>query len=357
MKEDRKQDNSDPNEHPQKGSLRINPGNQSSQNPEKRMYRYRYSTWNFYHGFLFFYLLDLQRMLNFFKKIFSPLSKIKSQLGLKIRSLFSKGIDESTLEHLEQILYEADLGAKMATEITDKIRLEKPDPQSIIPFIKREIQKIFSPPSTIQYQSPHIILVVGVNGSGKTTSIAKLAKFYQKQGKKILIAAGDTFRAAAVEQLETWAKQIGVDIVKSQSNADPAAVAFDAVNAAIARHSDIVLIDTAGRLQNKTDLMHELAKVRRVCQKQIPSSPHETLLVIDGTVGQNALDQARIFNEFTPISGIILTKLDGSAKGGIAISIQKELSLPILWIGMGEAEDDLIPFDADSYIDALLKEP
>jgi fused signal recognition particle receptor len=295
-------------------------------------------------------------MLNFIKKIFSPFSKIKSQLGSKIRSLFSRGVDASTLEHLEQILYEADLGAKVATDLAEKIRRQKPETENIIPFIKSELLKIFPSVTPIKLHSPHIILIVGVNGSGKTTSIAKLAQFYSKQGKKVLIAAGDTFRAAAVEQLETWSKRIGVDIVKSQSHSDPAAVAFDALSAARARNSDIVLIDTAGRLQNKTDLMHELAKLRRVCQKQIPDSPHETLLVIDGTVGQNALDQARIFHEFTPLTGIILTKLDGSAKGGIAVSIQKELNLPILWVGMGEAENDLIPFDANAYLDALLKD-
>lgn len=295
-------------------------------------------------------------MLNFIKKIFSPFSKIKSQLGAKIRSLFSRGIDDATLENLEQILYEADLGAKVATDLAEKIRRQKPDLETIIPFIKQELLKIFPIPSPVVFHSPHIVLIVGVNGSGKTTSIAKLAHFYKKQGKKVLIAAGDTFRAAAVDQLETWAKRIGCDIVKSQSHADPAAVAFDALSAARARNSDIVLIDTAGRLQNKTDLMHELAKLRRVCQKQIPESPHETLLVVDATVGQNALDQARIFHEFTPISGIILTKLDGSAKGGIAVSIQKDLNIPIRWVGMGEAEQDLIPFDVNAYLDALLKE-
>lgn len=294
-------------------------------------------------------------MLNFIKKIFSPFSKIKSQLGAKIRSLFSKGVDESTIENLEQIFFEADLGAKVSTELAEKIRKQKPDPDAIIPFIKEELHKIFPPIQPVNLDSPHVILIVGVNGSGKTTSIAKLARYYQKQGKKVLIGAGDTFRAAAVDQLETWAKKIGVDIVKSQSNADPAAVAFDALSAGLARKAEIVLIDTAGRLQNKTDLMHELSKIRRVCQKQIANSPNETLLVIDGTVGQNALDQARTFHEFTPITGIILTKLDGSAKGGIAVSIQKELNIPIRWVGIGEAEEDFIPFDVNAYLDALLR--
>ncbi|MBM3184589.1 MAG: signal recognition particle-docking protein FtsY, partial [Chlamydiae bacterium] len=179
--------------------------------------------------------------------------------------------------------------------------------------------------------------------------------YYQKQGKSVLIAAADTFRAAAVEQLETWAKKMGVPLIKSQLNGDPSAIAFDAIASAKAKSIDIVLIDTAGRLQNKEDLMQELAKVRRVCQKQISTSPHETLLILDATMGQNALDAARTFHQFTPITGIVLTKLDGSAKGGIAIAIQKELSLPIQWVGLGEKEDDLAPFDPKSYIDALFE--
>ena len=191
-------------------------------------------------------------------------------------------------------------------------------------------------------------------GSGKTTSLAKLATHYRNQGKTVLIAAGDTFRAAAVEQLETWARKGDIPLVKSQPNSDPSAVAFDAIAAAKARNLDLVLIDTAGRLQTKTDLMQELAKIRRVCQKQIPDAPHETLLVIDATIGQNALDQAKTFHQFTPITGIVLTKLDSSAKGGIALAIQKELKIPILWVGVGESETDLAPFDADSYLNALL---
>lgn len=297
-------------------------------------------------------------MLNFLKKIFSPFTKIKSKLGSKIRALFTQEVDESSYAHLEQLLYEADLGATIASELVEKLRVhlkKQPDPETIIPFLKSELLKNF-PPSlpSLHLHSPHIILMIGVNGSGKTTSLAKLASHYQKLGKKVLIAAGDTFRAAAVEQLETWAKRIGVDLIKSQSQSDPAAVAFDALAAAKARGADIVLIDTAGRLQNKTDLMHELAKLRRICQKQIPSSPHETLLVLDATVGQNAIDQARTFHQFTPITGIILTKLDGSAKGGIAVPIQKELNIPIRWVGLGENEEDLIPFDLHSYLDALL---
>lgn len=290
-------------------------------------------------------------MFSFFKKILSPLSK-------KIRSLFSKGADETAFDHLEQLFYEADLGAATSAELVDKIRAQyKKNPSlttdQILQFVKQELLSHFSS-TDASYESPHVILLVGVNGSGKTTTLAKLAAYYANQGKKVLVAAGDTFRAAAIDQLNSWAKKLGVDIVKAQPNSDPSGVAFDALAAAKARHSDIVLIDTAGRLQTKTDLMQELAKIRKVCQKQIPTAPHETLLVLDSTVGQNAIDQAETFHKFTPITGIVLTKLDGSAKGGIAVAIQKQLRIPIRWIGTGEASTDLAPFEAESYVDALL---
>lgn len=298
-------------------------------------------------------------MFSFFKKLLTPFSKIKSALSTQLHSLFSKGIDETLLEEMEQLFYEADLGAPMAQELAEKVRSfakkhREPSPDAILQFLKAELLSLFPELSPLSLSSPHVILLVGVNGSGKTTTLAKLASYYQKEGKKVLIAAGDTFRAAAVEQLETWAQKVGVSLIKSQPKSDPSAVAFDALAAAKARHIDIVLIDTAGRLQTKTDLMQELAKVRRVCQKQIPEAPHETLLVLDATIGQNALDQAKTFHQFTPITGIVLTKLDGSAKGGIAVAIQKELALPIRWVGLGEKEEDLAPFDAESYLNALL---
>lgn len=287
-------------------------------------------------------------MFGFFKKLLSPLSN-------KIRALFTRKFDASAFEHLEQIFYEADLGATASAELVEKIRsLKTLDSDIILAFVKQEILKTFPPLPPISERSPHVILLVGVNGSGKTTSLAKLASYYLSQKKKVLVAAGDTFRAAAVEQLETWAKRVGVDLVKSQPNSDPSGVVFDALAAAASRQIDIVLIDTAGRLQTKTDLMQELAKIRRVCQKQIPDAPHETLLVLDATIGQNALDQAETFNKYTPITGIVLTKLDGSAKGGIAFAIQKQLNIPIRWIGTGETAGDLAPFDPVSYVDALL---
>jgi fused signal recognition particle receptor len=200
-----------------------------------------------------------------------------------------------------------------------------------------------------------VMLIVGVNGSGKTTSLAKLAHLLHSAGKKVLIGAADTFRAAAIDQLELWAKRIGVDIVKHQSHSDPSAVAFDAISAAKARGAEAVLIDTAGRLHNKTDLMHELAKIRRVCDKVCPGAPHETLLVLDATTGQNAIDQANTFHQFTPLTGLILTKLDGTAKGGIVVAIQRQLGLPIKFIGTGEGIDDLQPFDPQQFVKALFE--
>lgn len=303
-------------------------------------------------------------MLKFFKKLITPFSKIKSALGQKIRGLFSRKLDDSVFQELEQLFYEADLGASMSAELVETLRShskKNPDPDSFLAAVREELIKVF--PENIEENaqnltacgtSPHVILIVGINGSGKTTSLAKLAHYYRSIGKSVLIAAGDTFRAAATEQLETWAHRTGALIVKTQPNGDPSAVAFDAIASARAKSIDIVLIDTAGRLQTKTDLMQELAKMRRTCRKQIENAPHETLLVLDATIGQNALDAARIFHQFTPITGIILAKLDGSAKGGIAVAIQKELKIPIRWVGLGEKEQDLVPFDRNQYVDALL---
>lgn len=300
-------------------------------------------------------------MFQFLKKIASPFAKIGSHLGQRIRSLFSHKIDEASYEELERLFYESDLGAQLSLELVEKVRslLQRSSnisTEEIIKIIRTQLLSILGP--TLQHKipsaHPHVILIVGVNGSGKTTSLAKLAAYYRKNNLKVLIAAGDTFRAASVEQLEKWTQSIGAELIKSQPNSDPSAVVFDALSAAKARGFDIVLIDTAGRLQTKTELMHELAKIRRICQKQIPDSPHETLLVLDATVGQNAIDQATIFNSFTPLTGVILTKLDGSAKGGIAIAIQHQLHIPILWVGIGESATDLQPFNPESFIDALL---
>ena len=226
----------------------------------------------------------------------------------------------------------------------------------LIQEMKREVEQSLSQISAemiISQEAPTVVLVVGVNGNGKTTTVAKLAKRYQDAGKKVLIAAADTFRAAAIAQLEVWTDRIGCDLVKGAPNSDAAAVAFDAMTAAKSRGVDIVLIDTAGRLHTRKDLMQELEKIKRACNKVMPGSPHETLLVLDSTVGQNAIDQAKIFNDYTPISGLCLTKLDGTAKGGVIINIQKQLGIPVKFIGVGETLNDLEPFNSAHFAQAL----
>lgn len=305
-------------------------------------------------------------VLKFIKASYSnvknALAKTGSLIGSKLRSLFHGPIDESTLDKLEEILYEADLGAEYARELTDQIRQKlKKDPSitsdSLIAEIRNEIlQNLQRHKSHDEItESPHVILIVGVNGNGKTTSIAKLAHHYHHAGKKVILGAADTFRAAATEQLETWAHRINVDIVKGHPKSDPASVVFDTVSAGVSRQADIVLIDTAGRLHTKIPLMQELEKIKRSCKKIIPGSPHETLLVLDATTGQNAVDQAKTFHQFTPITGLILTKLDGTAKGGAAIAIQRKLGIPIKFIGVGEGVDDLQPFNAEAFVSALFE--
>jgi fused signal recognition particle receptor len=300
-----------------------------------------------------------------YQKIKNAFAKTGAMLGKKIRSLFSQEIDEHTLEKLEQLFYEADLGVQTAGELTEKVRsIHRKDPkinaEGIIAEVRKEIAKRLSnyPTSLVDVpdnQLPMVILIVGVNGNGKTTSVAKLSKCFKSQGKKVLIAAADTFRAAAAEQLETWAKRLEIDLIKGAQGSDPAAITFDAITAAKARGVDVLIIDTAGRLHTKTHLMHELEKIKRSCQKVHPSSPHETLLVLDATTGQNAIDQAKIFNSFTPISGLILTKLDGTAKGGIVVSIQQQLGIPVKFIGLGEQIDDFEPFDPEAFVEALFE--
>ncbi len=298
-----------------------------------------------------------------YRKVKEALLKTRSLLGAKLRALFGGALDEAALERLEQLLYEADLGVETAAAISDKVRqVHKANPSlvgdALLDVVKAEILAIVSklspdlilaPPG-----EPTVILIVGVNGNGKTTSVAKLAKRFHDDKKKVLVGAADTFRAAAVEQLTLWADRIGVDIVKGAAKSDPAAVVFDAVSAGKARSADFIILDTAGRLHTKTNLMQELEKIRRSCKKNIDSSPHETLLVLDATTGQNAIDQALTFHRFTPITGIILTKLDGSAKGGIAIAIQQKLNVPIKFVGVGEGVDDLIPFDPEAFATALV---
>lgn len=297
-----------------------------------------------------------------FSKIRAALTKTRSAISGRIMSLFQKPWDESTFDHLEQILYEADLGTACTEELVDETKTflkqnRDASTEEILSFLHSTALEMLEvgPKVKLKTGSPQVILVVGVNGSGKTTSIAKLANVLKEEGQKVMLAAGDTFRAAAIDQLATWAERLNIPIIKSTPGGDPAAVAFDAVTAAKARAFDTVIIDTAGRLQNKTDLMRELEKVLRVIQKVVPDAPHQTLLVLDATTGQNAVDQAEVFNSFTPLTGIVLAKLDGSAKGGIALSIYKKLGIPVQWVGVGEKIDDLIPFDKEAYLDALFK--
>jgi len=298
-----------------------------------------------------------------YEKIKNALSKTRSVLSQRIKALFGKPWNDETFDELEQILFEADLGTKCASSFVEHLRSHlrtRPtnDIQEILKIFHDHTLSIFNQvsrkePTHPSPGEPYVYLIVGVNGSGKTTSIAKLAKRMKNEGKTVLLAAGDTFRAAAIEQLSTWADRLGLEIVKSKPGSDPSAVAFDALTAAKARKADVVFIDTAGRLQNKTDLMKELEKIRRVCSKVVPTAPHETLLVLDATTGQNAIDQARVFNETTPLNGIVLAKLDGSAKGGIVLSIYQEFGIPVLWVGTGEKADDLEPFDPAAYADSL----
>jgi len=301
-------------------------------------------------------------MFSIFKKIKSALTKTRSFLGAKIKALFGSPWNEETFDQLEQILYQADIGTQVTQEFIDDLKLflrKNPEASSeaIVDRMRTYAQNLLAVPPKITSQTGHpvVYLIVGINGSGKTTSIAKLAHLLKSEGKKVLLAAGDTFRAGAIDQLSLWADRLGVEIVKAQSGSDPSSVAFDALTAAKNRGADVVLIDTAGRLQNKTDLMKELEKIRRVCHKVIPESPHETILVLDATIGQNALDQAKVFHQFTPLTGILMAKLDGSAKGGVILPIYRELGVPIRWVGVGEQIDDLTPFNSAEYVAGLFE--
>lgn len=306
-------------------------------------------------------------VINFLKSSYqnvkNALVKTGSLLGNKLRTLFSGKVDEETLEQLEKLLYESDLGVHYAKELTAKVRERLKQNSSLssddlIKGLREDILLSLNPPEIATagtHTGPFVLLIVGVNGNGKTTSVAKLAHHYQSGGKKVVIGAADTFRAAAIEQLETWAQRLNVDIVKGLPQCDPAAVAFDTLTAAKARGADIAIIDTAGRLHTKTPLMQELEKIRRTCRKVHAEAPHETLLVLDATTGQNAIEQAKIFHQFTPLTGLILTKLDGTAKGGAVLAIQRQLGLPVKFIGVGEGVDDLRPFNPHAFVEALFE--
>ncbi len=258
-----------------------------------------------------------------------------------------------TLDAVEDALLAADVGLKATMMIVDAVRDERRGSlgERVAAVVRRILTDVDTPPAmTVR---PHVVLVVGVNGTGKTTTVGKLARWYREAGYSVVIGAADTFRAAAVEQVAVWASRAGVDLVRAQPGADPAAVTFDAVAAARARASDVVIVDTAGRLHTRANLMAELDKIRRVVGREVDGAPHEVLLVLDATVGQNGLVQAREFMAASGANGIVLTKLDGTAKGGIAVAIAHELRLPIRYLGIGEGIDDLVPFDVDAYVDAL----
>jgi fused signal recognition particle receptor len=301
----------------------------------------------------------------FIEKLKKGLTKTHQGFVEKIDRLFlgKKTIDQDVLDELETLLFEADLGVKTSTQLIEGVRQglkrgELKEPDKVKGFIKEEITRILhagEKPLTIDFSrtKPFVIMVVGVNGVGKTTTIGKIASQYASQRRKILIGAADTFRAAAVEQLEIWANRVGADFIKQSEGSDPAAVAFDSVKAAQSRGTDLVFIDTAGRLHTKVNLMEEMKKLKRIVGRECPGSPHEVLLVLDATTGQNAISQAKLFHEAIGVTGIALTKLDGTAKGGIIVGITEELQLPIRYVGVGEGIDDLKEFRASEFVEAL----
>jgi fused signal recognition particle receptor len=296
-------------------------------------------------------------------KLLGALKKTRDKLASGLGRLFSLGrkLDDAFLEELEEVLYNGDLGP-VGTRIVEDLKTaykkrEVKETADVPAFLRARLLAMLQgteAPLARAPKAPTVILIVGVNGSGKTTSIAKLANHLKQQGHSVMVGAGDTFRAAAVEQLTMWASRIGIPIVKQATGADPAAVAFDAVAAAVARQVDYLILDTAGRLHTQKNLMTELEKIVRVVQKQLPDAPHETLLVLDGTTGQNAIRQASEFARSAPVSGLILAKMDGTAKGGAVFGIRDVLPVPVKFLGVGEGIGDLEPFRAEAYVDAIL---
>lgn len=296
-----------------------------------------------------------------YSHVVQALKKTGSLLSAPLTALFKNKVDPQALEKLEQLFYEADFGVELASELTQKVKLhyqENPEitPEEAINYIQGLLISELSTVSSkieLMPQGPTIIAIIGVNGNGKTTSIAKIGKYFREQGQNVLLAAADTYRAAAIDQLEIWADRLSLQIVKGAPKSDPSAVAFDAVTAAKSRDINVLLIDTAGRLHTKVPLMQELEKMRRTIKKVIPEAPHETLLVIDANNGQNGIDQARTFNKFMPLTGLIITKLDGRAKGGIIFQIHRQLGIPVKFLGVGEGADDLQPFDSQAFCEAI----
>ena len=287
------------------------------------------------------------------------LDKLDEMVGLgPATEARAREIDVETADALEEILLMADVGVAASAEIVAAVRKRQRRGESLRDLVKQEILQVLesSAATPAIVSKPHVMLIVGVNGVGKTTTIGKLANQLRLEGRTPLICAADTFRAAAVDQLQIWADRAGVDLVRAKDGSDPAAVVHDAMTAAKSRQRDVVLVDTAGRLHTRTNLMNELDKIRRVASREVPGAPHEVLLVLDATVGQNGLAQAREFTNVAGVTGIVLTKLDGTAKGGIAVAIAHDLKLPIRYVGVGEGVDDLLPFNARDYVDAIFQE-
>jgi fused signal recognition particle receptor len=299
-----------------------------------------------------------------FERMKEAVTRTRENLSERIEDVvsFGKEIDRGTLDELEATLIGADLGTVTTHQVLEKLR-DKADRKQIKNvdelkrLLKEELLAILtaanSPPVQKVEGTPEVILVVGVNGTGKTTTIGKLAQVFRSDGKTVLLCAADTFRAAAIEQLEIWGERTGTEVIRTKPGGDPAAVLYDALQAASARHSDYVIVDTAGRLHTKTNLMAELEKMRRTAHRLLPGAPHETLLVMDATTGQNGLQQARLFTQSAGVTGIVLTKLDGTAKGGVVVAISRELGLPVRYVGVGEKAVDLLPFDPKDFVDSL----
>jgi len=300
-----------------------------------------------------------------FERMRQAVTRTRDSLGERIDGVLAmtRSVDEAALEELEMSLIASDIGVTTAAEIAGNLRERAKrqqirDGAELKQLLKQELRAILdassAPPATVA-PAPEVIMMVGVNGTGKTTTSGKLAAFYRTHGKTALLCAADTFRAAAIEQLEVWSERSGVDMVKAKQGGDPSAVLFDALQMAQSRHTAVVIVDTAGRLHTKTGLMAELDKMRRTAQRIVANAPHEVLLVLDATTGQNGLQQARLFTESAGVTGIVLTKLDGTAKGGIAVAIAREMKLPVRFVGVGEALDDLLPFDSAAFVDSLLE--
>lgn len=297
--------------------------------------------------------------MGFFKKIIDGLRKTKQQIGFKLNELFKRGIfDEDFYEELEFILLGSDVGEQTTEDIIETLRERMrndavSDPKKANEYLKEVLTDILGE-EKFSFNTPCVITVAGVNGVGKTTTIGKLANIFVKQGKSVVIAAADTFRAAASDQLEVWANRAKVRIIKHEEGSDPAAVVFDAVSSAKSRGTDVVLVDTAGRLHNKKNLMEELKKINRVVDREFPQAGRKNLIVLDATTGQNAIAQVEVFNEAIDIDGIVLTKLDGTAKGGVVLAIKHDMDIPVYFVGVGEGIDDLMEFDAQSYVEGIV---